>query len=410
MTYARALGRLRAALLCTVLLAATGRADQREWDVLWDVRIVPTEGVAHVVMRLGGNAGVVEWFDFQIDPERLSGFEGDGQIENTGNRVRWAPPAAGGELRWTFRIDHLRDTARYDARATEHWVLFRGDALVPPARMRLRENLFSNSRLQFRLPKGWSVVTPYPRNAAGVYEVAHGHRFFSRPTGWILAGKLGVLREQIAGTHVTVAGPVGQDVRRQDILAMMRWTLPTLRRMGGQLPARILVVSAGDPMWRGGLSGPQSLFVHADRPLITPDASSPLVHEVVHTLMRARAGSSDDWIVEGLAEFYSLQELVRSLTLSQRRYEKARALQRKRARRVKSVRGDTASGAVTAKAVVLLAELDKRIRAETSERASLDDVLARLAKSHLPVTTARLRRVTEKITGKSFRTFFERID
>jgi hypothetical protein len=242
-----------------------------------------------------------------------------------------------------------------------------------------------------------------------VYEIAHGHRFFSRPTGWILAGRLGVLRETIAGTAITIAGPVGHDVRRQDMLAMLRWTLPTLRRMAGLLPERLLVVSAGDPMWRGGLSGPQSLFVHAARPLITPDASSPLVHEAIHTLMRARAGSDGDWIVEGLAEYYSLQALVRSRTISQRRYERALALKHKRAARVKSVQGDSASGDVTAKAVVLLADLDERIRDGTSERASLDDVLARLAKSHLPVTAARLRHVTEKITRKSFRSFFERI-
>jgi hypothetical protein len=398
-----------AALAGTLALAAGAAAAEREWAVLWDVRIVPTEGVAHVVMRLGANADVVELLDFQIDPERLTGFEGDGQIENTGNRVRWAPPDAGGELRWTFRIDHLRDTARYDARAAEQWVLFRGDDLVPPARVRLRENLFSDSRLQFRVPKGWSVVTPYPRNSAGVFEIAHGHRFFSRPTGWILAGRLGVLRERIAGSSVTIAGPVGQEVRRQDMLAMLRWTLPTLRRMAGQLPERIVVVSAGDPMWRGGLSGPQSLFVHSARPLITPDASSPLVHETVHTLMRAKAGPDDDWIVEGMAEYYSLQALVRSRTISQRRYEKAMARKRERAREVKRVRGDSATGDVTAKAVVLLTELDRRIREETNERASLDDVLARLTKSHRPITLTRLRHVTEKITRKSFRAFFDRI-
>jgi hypothetical protein len=396
-------------LLLTLLLAGSAHAAAPQWDVLWDVHIVPTEGVAHVLMRLDADAGLVKWLDFQIDPARLSGFEGDGQIDNTGNRVRWIPPASGGDLRWTFRIDHLRDTARYDARVAEGWALFRGDDLVPPARVRLREGAYSDSRLQFRLPAGWSVVTPYPRTAAGVYEIAHGHRFFSRPTGWILAGRLGVLRETIAGTAITIAGPVGHDVRRQDMLAMLRWTLPTLRRMAGLLPERLLVVSAGDPMWRGGLSGPQSLFVHAARPLITPDASSPLVHEAIHTLMRARAGSDGDWIVEGLAEYYSLQALVRSRTISHRRYERALALKRKRAARAKSVQGDSASGDVTAKAVVLLADLDERIRDGTSERASLDDVLARLAKSHLPVTAARLRHVTEKITRKSFRSFFERI-
>jgi hypothetical protein len=401
--------RMIAAVLGLLLHGAAARAEERRWEVLWEVHIVPTEGVAHVVMRLGANASVVEWFDFQFDPQRLSGFAGDGQIENAGNRLRWVPPPVGGELRWTFRIDHLRDSARYDARAAEQWVLFRGDDLVPPARVRLRENLFSDSHLQFRLPKGWTVVTSYPSNAKGVYEIAHGHRFFSRPTGWILAGRLGVLREQIAGTSVTVAGPIRQEVRRQDMLAMLRWTLPTLRRMAGQLPPRLLVVSAGDPMWRGGLSGPQSLFIHAARPLITPDASSPLVHEVVHTLMGARAVGDDDWIVEGMAQYYSFQALVRSRTISQRRYERAMAFQRKRARRATSLLGTSASGDVTAKAVVFLAELDERIRAATNERASLDDVLARLAKSQLPVTSVRLRHIVEKITRKNFRTFFEKI-
>jgi hypothetical protein len=402
----------RALAICcaAVLLAAAARAEPPRWTVLWDVHIVPTEGVAHVVMTLGDHGGVVELFDFQRDPQRLSGFEGDGQIDNAGNRLRWVPPPTGGRLRWTFRIDHLRDNARYDARAAESWVLFRGDDLVPPARVRLRENLFSESTLQFRVPKGWTVVTPYPRTPAGVYQIAHAHRFFSRPTGWMLAGKLGVLREQIAGTHVTVAGPVGQEVRRQDVLAMLRWTLPTLKRMaGGELPPRILIVSAGDPMWRGGLSGPDSLFVHSARPLITPDASSPLVHEVIHTLMGARSAGDDDWIVEGLAEYYSLQALVRSRTISQRRYERAMALKRKRARRADSVRTDDASGDVTAKAVIIFADLDERIRAATGERASLDDVLARIAKSHLAITQARLQHIVEKITRKSFRSFFEKI-
>lgn len=404
--------RLRPALLGTLLALATvaGAQPPRRWDVLYDVRIVPTEGTAHVAMRLAANADLVERFDFHIDPERLSGFEGDGQIENSGTRVRWAPPPDGGELRWSFRIDHLRDAARYDARAAEDWVLFRGDDLVPPARLKVRENVPSNSRLQFRLPKGWTVVTPYPRTTNGVYEVAHGHRFFNRPTGWMLAGRLGVLRERIAGCSVTIAGPVGQDVRRQDMLAMLRWTLPTLKRMSGQLPPRLLVVSAGDPMWRGGLSGPQSLFVHTARPLITPDASSPLVHETVHTLMGARAGEDDDWIVEGLAEYYSLQALVRSRTISQRRYEKAMDLKRRRAKRAGRVRGDMASGDVTAKAVVIFADLDERIRNATGERASLDDVFARLAKQHRPLTLSGLRRVTEKITRKDFGAFFARVE
>jgi hypothetical protein len=396
-------------LALALALATTSVADDARWAVLFDVHVVPTEGVAHVLMRLGPHTGVVEWIDFQIDPERHSGFEGDGGIDNTGSRVRWMPPDGGGELRWTFRIDHLRDSARYDARAAKKWVLFRGDDLVPPARVRTREPRFSATTLHVRVPSGWKVVTPYPKRTNGTYVVEHPHRFFSRPTGWILAGELGVLREKIAGTSVTVAGPVGQDVRRQDMLAMLRWTLPTLRKIVGALPPRLLVVSAGDPMWRGGLSGPQSLFVHAARPLITPDASSPLVHEVVHTLMRARAGDDGDWIVEGMAEYYSLQALVRSRTISQRRYERALAIKRRRAQGADKVLVPTSTSEITAKAVMLMVALDKRIREVTAERASLDDVLVRLTKSRRPITTARLRRITEKITRRNFQTFFARI-
>jgi len=396
-------------LVLGLLLAGTSVADDARWEVLWDVHIVPTEGVAHVHMRLGANASVVQWIDFQIDPERHSGFEGDGGIDNTGSRVRWMPPHEGGQLRWTFRIDHLRDSARYDARAAKKWVLFRGDDLVPPARVRMTEARYSASTLHVRVPSRWKVVTPYPKRTNGTYVVEHEHRFFSRPTGWILAGQLGALREKVAGSSVTVAGPVGQGVRRQDMLAMLRWTLPTLRRIVGELPPRLLVVSAGDPMWRGGLSGPQSLFLHAARPLITPDATSPLVHEVVHTLMRARAGDDGDWIVEGMAEYYSLQALVRSRTISQRRYERALAIKRKRAQGADEVLVATATRAVTAKAVMLLVALDKRIREVTAERASLDDVLVRLTKSRRPITTARLRRITEKITRRNFQTFFARV-
>jgi hypothetical protein len=394
--------------LAAGLLVAPAAAGPRRWDVLWDVRIVPTEGVAHVTMRLGANADAVEWLDFRIDPERHAGFEGDGMVENTGNRVRWMPPHNGGELRWAFRIDHLRDSARYDARATEQWVLFRGDDLVPPARLELHDLIYSASRLQFRLPAGWNVVTPYARRTGGTYVIEHPHRYFSRPTGWILAGRLGALRERIAGTQVTVAGPVRQDVRRQDMLAMLRWTLPTLRRIAGRLPERLLVVSAGDPMWRGGLSGPQSLFVHAERPLITPDGSSPLVHEVVHTIMKASA-ADDDWIVEGLAEYYSLQALVRSRTISLRRYEKALARKRRRARRATGGMDGDAAGDVTARAVTIFHDLDRQIRDATNERASLDDVLARLVKSRRTLTTTRLRHVSEKIARTSLKTLFARV-
>src|SRR3546814_11955514 len=81
----------------------------------------------------------------------------------------------------------------------------------------------------------------------------------------------------------------------------------------------VVFVSAGDPMWHGGLSGPRSLFVHADRPLISENGSSTLMHEMVHVVTGLRAVSGDDWIVEGIAEYYSMVLLNRSGMLSDAR-------------------------------------------------------------------------------------------
>jgi hypothetical protein len=395
-------------LTLAAVLAGGDAAAQRRWEVTFDARIVPTEGVAHVAIRLEGYASLVELMRFRVDRARHSGFEGDGTIREDGDYVWWEPPRTGGQLRYVFRIDNLRTSADYDARVTDDWALFRGDHLVPPAKVETKNDAPSLSRLVLRLPKGWSAVTPYPKNNAGVFEIDHPHRLFDRPTGWIVAGKLGVLRERVAGTSVVIAGPVAQGIRRHDMLALLRWTLPSLRRAAGQLPERLLIVSAGDPMWRGGLSGPGSLYTHAGRPLITSNLTSPLLHEVVHVMTGLRAGTDGDWVVEGLADYYSLQALVRSRTVTQGRYERALAAMERRGRSVKTIRVQRADGDQTARAVSVLVRLDARMRERTDGRVSLDDVMAHFAKRRSKITTARFRAVVEKLTGADFGPFFER--
>ena len=53
------------------------------------------------------------------------------------------------------------------------------------------------------------------------------------------------------------------------------------------------VVGAADPMWRGGLSASNSLFLHADRPLISENGTSTLVHELTHVITRVRGADGD---------------------------------------------------------------------------------------------------------------------
>ncbi len=373
--------------------------------VTFEARVVPSERLAHASIRVGAGALAIRFFEFQIDPKRHVDFRGDGKIVVNGAVVRWVPPARGGAIRYTFRLDNLRTSSAYDARCAEDWALFRGDDLFPPTRARASIGAVSRSTLRLRVPEGWKIAVPYARLTDGSYQVDNPVRNFDRPVGWFALGRIGVLREHIAGSRVAVAGPVGQGVRRHDILALLRWTLPKLKAVLGELPDRILIVSAGDPMWRGGLSGPNSVFLHADRPLITPDVTSPILHELFHAVTRARAGADGDWVVEGLAEYYSLELLVRSRGVSKRRHERALdAIERKG--RNAPLAGKRSSGPATARAVTVLRALDAHIRDETSDRMNLDAVVAVLARQLAPVTTAGFQITAEKVTGLDLDSFF----
>lgn len=390
-------------LLATVAPAASRAeppASDLSYEVVFEATLRPSERIARAAIRLGAGAKVVRWIQLYIDPERHTGFHGDGTVELLGDRVLWTPPSSGGALHYVFHIDHLRTPSSYEARCAENWALFRGDDLFPRARVRTRKGAASRSTLRFRLPEGWSLAVPYRRIADATFEVRDEQRQFDRPTGWMLAGRLGISRERIAGIHVAVAGPIGQGVRRQDMLAFLRWTLPSLRDALGPLPERLLVASAGDPMWRGGLSGPRSVYVHADRPLIDTDTTSPLLHELVHTVMRARAGEGGDWIVEGLAELYSLEALARSRTISRRRFRRAIDRLAKKGSSAVDLRADRADTLVAARAVGILHALDEEIRAVSDQESSLDDVVRVLVQRRIPITTEVLRDAVREVVGR----------
>jgi hypothetical protein len=401
-------------LLASQVLLGPSTADARPriyYRVRYDVTLLPSERGARVAIELGADAKPVEWIRLKIDPSRHLDFSGDGEIVREGKTIEWRPPRGGGILRYFFLIDHRRDERTYDARCAKKWALFRGDDLVPPARVRTSPVARSRSRLRLRLPEGWTTALPYPRLIGGEYQIQHVHRRFDRPTGWMIVGKLGVIREEVAGIKLAVAGPEGHRLRRLDILALLSWTLPTLVELLGDAPSRLLVVGAGDPMWRGGLSGPQSAFIHADRPLLTEDGTSPLLHEVVHALLGRNGGADGDWIAEGLAEVYALEALVRSGTLSRTRYDdiKQRLAARGRAFRGRLMDG-VDSGDARSRAITLLYRLDSTLKSATGGSKSLDDVLRELAASRDPLETSDLRAISERIAQRELPDIFDVAD
>jgi hypothetical protein len=374
---------------------------ERRYGLDYRARFLPAEGMVQMSVKVRQATDLVRSVEFRFDPERYSGFEADGDLDVTGEHVRWHPPSRGGALRYSVRLDHRRGQGGFDSRMAKSWAVFRGDDLLPPASVRTLKGASSQARIRLSGPDGWSFAVAYPRSedAAEWYVVDRPDRRFDRPVGWMAAGRLGVRRDTIADRRVAVAGPTDQSIRRLDMLAFLRWNLPSLVDVFPEFPERLLVVSAGDPMWRGGLSGPASLYIHADRPLISGNGTSTLLHELMHVAQGYRAARDEDWIVEGIAEYYTLEIMRRSGTLSDRRYQQGLEKLEQWAADSEGLRTANSSGARTARGAVVMRDLDRELRDRSDGRYSLDDLARKLSEDGRPVSLKRLRALSAKLAG-----------
>ena len=391
------------ALSATRSAAAEPAAPEQRptYGVLYTAWIKAGEPWATVRIRLTRHPEWVRWMRFEIDPARYKGFKGEGSIAQEANTVLWKPPAEDAWIQYKVLLTSQRESGRYDGAITDTWALFRAEDLVPVKRIDFQDGTQSQAKLHLEVPEGWSIESAHPRYRGGRLKIDDPRGNFDRPTGWLLLGDLGVRREKIGNTRIAVGAPTGQGLRRMDIMAFFRWTLPTLQQIFPEFPERILVVGADDPMWRGALSGPGSLFVHSDRPMISENATSTFIHELVHVAMRARSGPQADWIVEGLAEYYSLEALHRSGTVSTARFEQAhRTLADWAAREAGPLDAPRSSGPTTARAVGVLRKVDAEIRAASGGRQSLDNVVADLAAQPKAVTLEMFRASTERHAGR----------
>ncbi|MCK9488970.1 MAG: hypothetical protein M0Q42_06145 [Xanthomonadales bacterium] len=390
--------------LALLLASASALAATRHYEVDYTAAFDPEAGQAVVTMAVRNGDGRATRFDLAMPGKRYHDIDGDGQIERDGDRVLWTLPRAGGELSWRYDIDRRRRDGGYDARITADWLIARGDHLFPSARAGMTAGSQSRTRLRLVLPEGWSnAESQWPAGEDGWFIVDNPETRFDRPTGWLIAGDVGTRREQYDNIEVVVAAPKGDNMPRQQILAMIGWTLPEMERIFGQVPPKLLIVGAGDPMWRGGLSGPRSLYMHSDRPLISENGTSTLLHELVHVFSRISGGPGHQYISEGIAEFYSIELLHRTGGTTQARYERTRAQLERWSRNVRRLTVDRSHGPVTARAVLLFMDLDKEIRQASDQAHSLDDV-TRLLMAKRRVDTDDLREAAEQVLGRPSRT------
>src|SRR3989338_2438920 len=369
---------IRSRLLLSVVLFGLSPAlwAAKKVDLDYLVRFLPDSDQAEVSLSLEAGERVRS-LSFDLgDQGRYSDFQADGQWQQAepGQGV-WQPAAGAAKLTYRVRISHPRRSGSFDARMTPDWALLRGDDLVPTARLKQGEGVELVSRLAFELPEGWQgVETGWPRIGKNRFRIDNPARKFDRPTGWILAGKIGTRRAKLGGTEGTIAAPIGEKMRRMDILTLLTFVWPEVQAVFPRDPAKLLIVGAGDPMWRGGLSASNSLFMHAERPLVSENGTSSLVHELVHVFSRIRDTERSDWISEGLAEYYAIELMRRAGGLDEERYQKIREHLIQWSKKVESLRGESASGPVTARAVLLLQALDREIRQSSENQRSLDDV------------------------------------
>jgi len=382
---------------CGVPASETNASNAPEnYAVHYTITPEPRDGSVAIEMSVRQTNGQLRELSFVFTATGTSDLKADGDLQVSGDKVRWLPGRTGGSLHWRTQIKHQRGSSGYDAWLDSDWGIFRAEDIIPRARTRTLKGAHSETSLSFVLPGNWSAVSEYSSLNSQI-EVQDPARRFDQPRGWIAMGDLGIRRETIAGTRIAVAAPEGQSVRRMDMLALLNWTLPELTAVLPNSIPRLTIVSAGDPMWRGGLSAPGSIFIHADRPLISENATSTLVHEVVHVALGITAASGFDWIVEGLAEYYSLELLQRGGAITPRRYQRALEKQAQWAADAETLCAAQSTGAVTALSVITFRQLDKEIRKQSGGKLSLDNVVAKLAASHIQVTLQTLEKITVEI-------------
>ena len=350
------------------------QTDPGVYELEYVLTPVPASGRIGIELNVRQPAHLLREVRFDFDEARYDGFAGSGEVQVEGSSVRWYVPEEGGALSWTVNARNERNESGYDAWLDESWGVMRAERVIPRAVSRTRKGSSSQTTLRFDVPTGWSVVTQY-RESDGVFAIDNPERRYDEPAGWMVMGRLGVRLDRVAGSRLVVAAPEDNGVRRLDMLAFLNWTLPEVARLTPSFPDRLTIVSAGEPMWRGGLSASSSLYVHADRPLISENGTSTLLHEIMHVAFGIRAEENHDWIVEGLAEYYTLEVLSRSGGLSASRSKKALESITEWAADAEVLCEDPSKGARTARAVTVFAALDREIRAETDGDNSLDDVL-----------------------------------
>jgi hypothetical protein len=355
----------------------------------------------------------INHFVLRFRHDRVEGLQGSGALEPLATgAVRWTPNGPYAHLTYRVPVNHPRGKQhRFDSYAGADWVVTRARDVFPRTLVdwspRGNGPPRARARLQFRLPPGWQSATTFPALETDTYLLNQSGQVLSHPRGWFALGRIRLDRQEIGGTMLQVARAPGSSLNPQALFRFLEATLPALQHLLLADPETLLLVSAPDPMWRGGISAEHSFYVHGDRPLRTPDKTSPYLHELFHVLQPFKPGADADWIAEGLAEFYSLELQRRAGLIDAAAYVRALGYFQRFGLWNVDLTRQRDNAATNNSAPLVMYALDQRIQRATTGKKRLDDVVTHLAQQAGVVGTQEFRHAVEQVSGKPFNKFFE---
>lgn len=384
-----------------VLLAATytSFASAVDFSLRYQFAFVPEHQAVDVRIEIPSHVWLKR-AEFNLDGYEISQMEHNGTLQRSEHKLRWHPPKESAFLKYRVKVNHERAPGTYDAYVGPRWALLRGEDLIPPVRIVKAKGADVSVTMQFKLPKNWSSVnTGWQRQGEHGFEIVNPRHTFARPAGWIVAGDLGTRHEQLPGTQISVSAPREHNFRQMEMLAFVTLIWPHLAGAIDIQTPKILITGAAKPMWRGGLSGPNSLYIHSGRPLVSENGTSTIIHELFHVVGDIDAEQESDWIVEGLAEFYSVEILYRAGGFTKERRQQIFEGLREWSHDVKTLRAKHSKGTMTARAAVLFDDLNKQIMADSNNAYCLDH-LVRLVQNRESLTGQDLAAEYKKLIGK----------
>jgi hypothetical protein len=154
--------RLTLPLLAMSLLtpAMTAAAAPRYYDVAYRAHFRPETDVVEMEIALSGER-LPSRIVLHVDSRRHKKFTSTDPLQIEPSHVTWQPKGHNSRLRYQFVVDHERSPQHYDSRMTGDWAILRAEKLVPRASVTARKSLHARATLEFELPPGWTVATPY---------------------------------------------------------------------------------------------------------------------------------------------------------------------------------------------------------------------------------------------------------